>query len=408
MRTHGVIGRQTAALVAALVVVFGVLAEPAFAQSLRERLDRALTVSGVSRAKTGAFALNLANGRVVFVSNTTRSLEPASNQKLAVAVASLERLGAAYRIPTEVLGSGTLTGTTWRGRIFLKGYGDPTLTRVDLRTLAIAVRNQGIQRIVGSVAGDESYFDSRRVAPGWRPSWYKIESPPLSALVVNRAKVSGRTVDDPALSAARLFRLALRANGVAVRGRALVRTAPGSATYLTRVRSLTTTTLLRKMNKTSDNFTAELLVKHLGAKFRGAGTTLAGCLVVRRVLEGRGVPMSGVRLADGSGLSLRDRFTARALGRLLTSAWRDPAVRAPLVASLPIAGVDGTLKDRMRSGPARRRVRAKTGTTFGASSLSGFVGSRYVFSILQNGSRIPWENARRAQDRFARVLAATL
>ena len=408
MRTHGVIGRQTAALVVALVVVLGVLAEPASAQSLRERLDRALTVSGVSRAKTGAFALNLANGRVVFVSNTTRSLEPASNQKLAVAVASLERLGAGYRIPTEVLGSGTLSGTTWRGRIFLKGYGDPTLTRVDLRTLAIAVRNQGIQRIVGSVAGDESYFDSRRVAPGWRPSWYKIESPPLSALVVNRAKVSGRTVDDPALSAARLFRLALRANGVAVRGRALVRTAPGSATYLTRVRSLTTTTLLRKMNKTSDNFTAELLVKHLGAKFRGAGTTLAGCLVVRRVLEGRGVPMSGVRLADGSGLSLRDRFTARALGRLLTSAWRDPAVRAPLVASLPIAGVDGTLKDRMRSGPARRRVRAKTGTTFGASSLSGYVGSRYVFSILQNGSRIPWENARRAQDRFARVLAATL
>jgi D-alanyl-D-alanine carboxypeptidase/D-alanyl-D-alanine-endopeptidase (penicillin-binding protein 4) len=391
---------------AALVAVLGAYAGPASAQSLAQRLDRALTVSGVSRAKTGAFALDLRNGRVVFGSNTTRSFEPASNQKLAVSVAALERLGPGYRIPTEVLGSGTLSGTTWRGRIFLKGYGDPTVTRADLRTLAIAVRNQGIRRVVGSIAGDESYFDTRRMAVGWRPSWYKIESPPLSALVVNRAKVSGRTVDNPALSAARLFRLALRANGVAVSGSALVRTAPGSATYLTRIRSVTATTLLRKMNKMSDNFTAELLVKHLGAKFRGAGTTAAGCLVVRRVLEGRGVPMSGVRLADGSGLSLYDRFTARALGRLLTSAWRDAAVRGPLVASLPIAGVDGTLKDRMRSGPARRRVRAKTGTTFGASSLSGYVGSRYVFSILQNGSRIPWENARRAQDRFAQVLAA--
>ena len=408
MRTHGVIGRRTAALVAALVVVLGVLAAPASAQSLRERLDRALTVSGVSRAKTGGFALDLANGRVVFGSNSTRSLEPASNQKLAVAVAARQRLGPGYRIPTEVLGSGTLSGTTWRGRIFLKGYGDPTLTRADLRTLAIAVRNQGIRRVVGSVAGDESYFDKRRIAAGWRPSWYKIESPPLSALVVSRAKVSGRTVDNPALSAARLFRLALRANGVAVRGSALVRTAPTSAAYLTRVRSVTTTTLLRKMNKMSDNFTAEVLVKHLGAKFRGAGTTAAGCLVVRRVLEGRGVPMTGVRLADGSGLSLHDRFTARAFGRLLTSAWRDPAVRGPLVASLPVAGVDGTLKDRMRSGPARRRVRAKTGTTFGASSLSGYVGSRYAFSILQNGSRIPWDNARRAQDRFAQALAGTL
>jgi D-alanyl-D-alanine carboxypeptidase/D-alanyl-D-alanine-endopeptidase (penicillin-binding protein 4) len=401
-------GRRMPALVAALVVVLGAIAAPASAQSLRERLDRALTVSGVSRAKTGAFALDLANGRLAFTSNASRSLEPASNQKLAVAVAALERLGAGYRISTEVLGSGTLSGTTWRGRIFLKGYGDPTLTRADLRTLAIAVRNQGIRRVVGSVAGDESYFDRRRMAAGWRPSWYKIESPPLSALVVDRAKVSGRTVDNPALSAARLFRQALRTAGVAVRGSALVRKAPGTATYLTRIRSVTTATLLRKMNKMSDNFTAEVLVKHLGAKFRGAGTTAAGCLVLRRVLEGRRVPMSGVRLADGSGLSLYDRFTARALGRLLTSAWRDPAVRGPLVASLPIAGVDGTLRDRMRSGPARRRVRAKTGTTFGASSLSGYVGSRYVFSILQNGSRIPWDNARRAQDRFAQVLAGML
>lgn len=408
MRTLGVIGRRTPALVAALLVVLGAPAAPASAQSLAQRLDRALTVSGVARAKTGAFALDLQNGRVVFRSNTARSLEPASNQKLAVSVTVLERLRAGYRIPTEVLGRGTLTGTTWRGRIFLKGYGDPTLTKADLRTLAIAVRNQGIRRVVGSIAGDESYFDTRRIAAGWRPSWYKIESPPLSALVVNRAKVSGRTVDNPALAAARFFHLALRANGVAVRGPALVRTAPGTATYLTRVRSPTTRTLLRRMNKMSDNFTAEMLVKHLGAKFRGAGTTFSGCLVVRRVLEGRGVPMSGVRLADGSGLSLRDRFTARALGRLLTSAWRDLAVRGPLVASLPIAGVDGTLRDRMRSGPARRRVRAKTGTTFGASSLSGYVGSRYVFSILQNGSRIPWENARRAQDRFAQVLARTL
>jgi serine-type D-Ala-D-Ala carboxypeptidase/endopeptidase (penicillin-binding protein 4) len=408
VRTHGVIGRRTAALVAALVVVLGAPAAPASAQSLRERLDRALTVAGVSRAKTGAYALDLASGRLVFGSNTTRSLEPASNQKLAVAVAALDRLGPGYRIPTQVLGSGARSGTTWRGRIFLKGFGDPTLTRTDLRTLAIAVRNQGIRRVVGSIAGDESYFDTRRVAAGWRPSWYKIESPPLSALVVNRAKVSGRTVDDPALSAARLFHLALRANGVSVRGPALVRKAPGSATYLTRVRSLTTTTLLRKMNKMSDNFTAEMFVKHLGAKFRGAGTTFAGCLVVRRVLERRGVPLGGVRLADGSGLSLHDRFTARALGRLLISAWRDPAVRAPLVGSLPIAGVDGTLRDRMRRGPAHRRVRAKTGTTFGASSLSGYVGSRYVFSILQNGSRIPWENARRAQDRFAQVLAGAL
>jgi D-alanyl-D-alanine carboxypeptidase/D-alanyl-D-alanine-endopeptidase (penicillin-binding protein 4) len=120
------------------------------------------------------------------------------------------------------------------------------------------------------------------------------------------------------------------------------------------------------------------------------------------------VPLAGVRIADGYGLSPHDKLTARAVGRLLVSAYLDPAVKPALVASLPIAGVDGTLEDRMRTGPARRRVRAKTGTTATASSLSGYVGTRYVFSILQNGRPIPWTSARRAQDRFARVLAQTL
>jgi len=75
------------------------------------------------------------------------------------------------------------------------------------------------------------------------------------------------------------------------------------------------------------------------------------------------------------------------------------------VDSLPTAGVNGTLVDRMTSGPAHRNVHAKTGTTDSASALSGFVRSRYVFSILMNGSPIPWWYARQAQDRFAQVLA---
>jgi PBP4 family serine-type D-alanyl-D-alanine carboxypeptidase len=162
------------------------------------------------------------------------------------------------------------------------------------------------------------------------------------------------------------------------------------------------------MNKPSDNFIAEMLLKHLGARFRDAGSAAAGCAVVRRVFETRSIPLGGVRCADGSGLSPYNRLTARAIGALLLSAWRDAAVRAPLVDSLPVAGVDGTLEDRMRTGPARGRVRAKTGTTSTASSLSGYVGTRYVFSVLQNGNPVDWTRARRAQDRFARVLARAL
>ena len=396
------------ALAAAFLAVAAVAAAPASALTLSQRLDRALTVGGVSRAATGAYAIDLGSGRVVYRLHAAAALQPASNQKLAVAVAALARLGAGYRIPTRVLGEGTPDGTEWKGRLILKGYGDPSVSAADLRNLARRIRLSGITHVTGRVIGDESYYDRRRTGPGWKPSWYKIESPPLSALVLGRAKVNGHMVDDPALAAARAFRTALKEAGVTVARRSVVGRAAGTATTLATVKSATLSRLVRKMNKMSDNFTAEMLMKHLGAKFRDKGTTAAGATVVRAELKSRGVPLAGMRIADGSGLSLLDRLTARAVGKLLVSAWGDPAVRPALVASLPIAGVDGTLEDRMRTGAARGRVHAKTGTTATASSLSGYVGTRYVFSILQNGHPIAWMSARRSQDRFARILAQTL
>jgi serine-type D-Ala-D-Ala carboxypeptidase/endopeptidase (penicillin-binding protein 4) len=408
MRMPGADKTRVLAAAAALTVALGAGSPPASAQTLQQELDRALTVSGVSRARTGAFAFDLQSRRMVYGLHRDRSLRPASNEKLGVALAALARLGSSYRIRTTALGAGSRSGSTWRGRLVLRGFGDPTLTRADLRRLASILRAAGIRRVTGRIVGDESYFDRRRTAAGWRPYYYKIESPPLSALVVNRARADGRTVDNPAFWAARAFKKVLIRAGIAVGGRAAGGTAPVGSRRLAVVRSPTMEALVRRMNKVSDNFYAEMLIKHLGAKIRGAGTTRAGCLVVRGVLAARGVPLAGVRIVDGSGLSRHDRATARSLGRLLVSAWRDPAVRWPFFSSLPIAGVDGTLEDRMRKSPARGRVRAKTGTTSRASALSGYVGNRYVFAILQNGNPINWTKARRAQNRFAQTLARRL
>ena len=407
MRRDGVDRRLLAAL-AAFLAAAGIAAPPAPGQTLREQLDDALTIAGVSRARTGAFAFDLETGRVVYGWQRDRSLRPASNEKLGVALTVLDRLGPDYRIRTEVLGAGSLAGSTWQGRLVLRGLGDPTLTSTDLDRLAAKLRTKGIRRVTGRIYGDETYFDRRRTADGWRSSYYKDESPPLSALVVDRARVNGRTRDNPALWAAKAFRKALLEAGIDVAGRAVRSAAPPGSTTLASVRSQTARAIVRRMNKVSDNFYAEMLVKHLGASVRSEGSTAAGCIVIRRELDQRGVPLAGVRIVDGSGLSRLDRATARALGRLLVSAYGDPAVRAPFLASLPIAGVDGTLEERMRSGAARGRVRAKTGTTSASSALSGYVGSRYVFSILQNGSPVNWTQARRSQDRFAQALARAL
>jgi PBP4 family serine-type D-alanyl-D-alanine carboxypeptidase len=160
------------------------------------------------------------------------------------------------------------------------------------------------------------------------------------------------------------------------------------------------------MDKHSDNFTAELVLKQLGAIENGVGTSPGGAAYARRLLAEAGVPLAGVRLVDGSGLSLLDRLTVRALEATLRAAWADPDVRPAFLAALPVAGINGTLSDRMRQPPARGNVIAKTGTTFGASALSGYVKHRYVFSVLQNGNPVSSFWARRAQDRFATALAA--
>jgi D-alanyl-D-alanine carboxypeptidase/D-alanyl-D-alanine-endopeptidase (penicillin-binding protein 4) len=110
-------------------------------------------------------------------------------------------------------------------------------------------------------------------------------------------------------------------------------------------------------------------------------------------------------MVDGSGLSVLDRWTPIALASLLQTMWRDPDLEPYVVRALPIAGETGTLEYRMRKAPARGIVRAKTGTTSNSSALSGFVGSRYVFSILENGRPVRTVVAERSQNRFAQVLA---
>jgi PBP4 family serine-type D-alanyl-D-alanine carboxypeptidase len=167
------------------------------------------------------------------------------------------------------------------------------------------------------------------------------------------------------------------------------------------------TEIVRFMGRESDNYTAEVLLKQLGALYADDGSTAAGARVVREALAAAEIPLGGVRIVDGSGLSTLDRLTAGALVAILVAGIADPEIRDAFLGSLAVAGVDGTLKNRLESRPARGRVLAKTGTTRLASALSGFVRDRFVFAILQNGAPVSSYWARRAQDRFAIALAAS-
>jgi D-alanyl-D-alanine carboxypeptidase/D-alanyl-D-alanine-endopeptidase (penicillin-binding protein 4) len=404
------VNRRLLATLFALVALAAPAATPARPiqdSQLQIRLARALHVPHVALARSAAIALDLTTGTVLFQQNGNRALAPASNEKLPLTYAALVRLGTAFRIETDVLGQGEQDGTQWIGTLVLKGNGDPTLSRADLRALAAQVKSLGIRSVTGGVRGDESAYDTRRIVAGWKPSFFIDESPPLSALVVDRARVGSAVTRTPALAAATAFRDALRGAGITVDGP--VRTGPADewSELLGSVSSPTLAAMVRFMDRESDNFTAEMLLKQLGLTELERGTSAAGATVVMQTLAEAGVPMAGVRIVDGSGLSRLDRLTTNALGSLLKVAWADPAVRPALVAALPVAGVNGTLQHRLSKPPARGRVLAKTGTTDSASSLSGYVSDRYAFAVMQNGHPLSYWWARRAQDRFAQILAGS-
>ena len=397
--------RFAAAAVAIVAISLVPAAQAGSLDAFQAQLARALHARHVSPARTGAIVLDLNTGSTLFAHNPRLPLRPASNQKLATTYGALTALGPSFRIETDVLGDGRQRGETWLGNLVLKGYGDPALSAAQVAKLARQVAADGIRHVTGRILGDESWFDTRRAGVGWKAQFYLHESPALSALIVNRGWTGHFETARPALMAAELFRRDLRRAGITIHGGAAVGVASAQAVPLADVESAPLSALVRHMDVYSDNFYAEMLLKEVGAVQGSGGSAPAGLAVERGLLADAGVPLAGVRMVDGSGLSLLDRWTPLGLATLLRTMWQNADLRPYLLPALPIAGETGTLEHRMRTGPAHGVVRAKTGTTNNSSSLSGFAGDRYVFSVLENGSPIRTLSAEDSQNRFAQVLA---
>jgi len=406
------------AALALLVVAAGApVAEAASPQTaLRRDLAAAMRSAGPA---SGAYVAEAAEGRTFFADRSSTPRILASNTKLFVTATALARLGTEATLPTSVLaidepdGKGVL-----RGHLHLRGGGDPTFgsrgfarraygRATGIEDLAARVSRAGIESVSGRVVGDESLFDRLRGTPatGFRSAG--DIGGPLTALSYNRGLAnefgSAFQVNPAAFAAARLT-AALEARGVNVRGAPSAGPTPARATVLATVQSPSMARLAQLTNKPSDNLLAELLAKRLSPRGSTGGSTAGGVAVMERFARRLG---SRARLTDGSGLDRGNQASPRAMVRLL----RELRARDEFAAfrdSLPVAGRDGTLRDRMRRGAARGRCRAKTGTLRDVSALSGYCqtrrGGTLVFSIIMN--RTSPGGARNVQDRMANLMAA--
>jgi len=365
------------------------------------------TASGVARAlavpladarlggRVVATVLDAGSGAVLLDRGAARPATPASTAKLTTAAAVLAVMRPDDRIVTRVVAGPR------PGEVVLVGGGDPTLSAAAagrptgyegagrLADLAAAARRAGVRRVTRVVV-DGSRYSGPPVAPGWNPDDIGSSfAAPVTAVAVDGGRASPGALlrsTAPDLAAGRALAGLLGAPAAAVvRGRA----GPG-ARVLGEVWSAPVARIVEQMLLVSDNVLAEALARQV-ALAEGLPASFAGAAeAVHRVLGRLGLPIGGVRLVDGSGLSTSDRVPPAALAAVLRAAvsggW--PELHA-LVPGLPVGGYDGTLHERYRTGPptvAAGAVRAKTGSLDGVNALAGLVtdadGRLLVFAFL--------------------------
>ena len=310
---------------------------------------------------------------------------PASNQKLVTTAFALNRLGPDHRLSTQL----------WRlddGTLRLTGQGDPDLAPTHLRRFArLAMASQTGSGNANPIVSLEVAEESRQ---NWWPSdWaWADRSYAYGAPITRLALMSNETqpaLGNPPSHLVNLLQRALAAEGS--RARVTLVSArqpmPSGAVLVHEEPSTSMHGLLSLANTESHNFTAEVLLRQAAGSWDVTQAARTETLWLRE----QELPMQGVRIADGSGLSRSNRLTSRFLAALLLRMDQHPYGRA-YVGSMAVAGQRGTLRNLYKGSSLQGKLFAKTGTLTGVRSISGVLqtseGPRYV-SALSNGAWAP-------------------
>ena len=386
-------------LLVASAALFVLLASAAQATTSCNQMRAWLRQGGGSAS--GLVVVDTETGKTECAAAPGRQRLLASNMKLFTTATVLSRLGPDTRIPTKVFRDGRVDADgVLHGSLYLQGGGDPALGTpafynsylaglgTNLFALTPQIKAAGIESVTGRLYADDTVFDRLR---GVADSGYATSSyiGPLSGLAFNSgfrgSTSSSGFASDPAKLAASKLARSLRAAGIDVPTQVALRPAPAYAERVAMVRSPTLNRIVDTTDVWSDNFFAEMLIKLLGARLGGAGTTAAGAQVVEDFARSHG---SGVHAIDGSGLTRGNRASPRQVINLLLAMRQDPA-GDEFIQDLALAGQEGTVDDRMDGTAAYGRCRTKTGTITGVSNLSGYCFNRsgriMAFSILMNG-----------------------
>lgn len=401
---------------------------------LRHFVDSLTTQTEFRNATWGVLIVNPRTGDTLYSKNAGKLIMPASNMKIITSAAALTLLGPDYTYRTTFLADGPVHDSLLDGNLLVIGRGDPTISdnmrgvaTTVMDALADSVRAHGIREVTGSLARVGDAFPDSIHGYGWE--WDDLGeyyAAGVDELIFNegmapttlrpppdtvRDSLYSGPAKDPATGYLNAFNDALLRKQITVDAGVMdsILPTPFKMDTLFTFISLPMRNIIPALMKPSQNQIAEILLKTIGLERGGMGTADSARKIVGQLLLSWGVQPDGFVIRDGSGLSRHDLVSPETIVRVLDRIQQDTAF-AVFYNAMPIAGVDGTLKDRMKGTPAEGNVHAKTGSIASARSLSGYVttadGERLIFSVLSNNWTTPSSEVTGIADQIAAALAS--
>lgn len=362
-------------------------------KSISESLAEITKNQFFHQTQMGLMVYDLTADTLVFAFNERQRLRPASTIKLLTAITALDLLGSDYQFKTDFYYTGKISSKTLEGDIYCKGGFDPEFGMDDMDSLIEKIMGLGIDTIKGRIVSDLSFKDDKMYGSGW---CWDDENDILTPLMYHRGDIFL-----PVLIAK------LQQKMVLSNERVHTEIVPDSAIFFYRIQH-DMLSILENMMKKSDNLYAESMLYQIAASTgKKRVTATDGLTKVERLAGCLGANEDDYTLADGSGLSPYNYLTADLECKFLKYAYHSEHIYQYLLPTLPIAGRDGTLKNRFHNVPAEANVRAKTGTLTGVSSLAGFCktsnGHDLCFVIINQGQKNAKE-AKSFQDDICNIL----
>lgn len=436
----------------------------ALPQNISTKLNKLLSDKFFDTCLISIQVEDLSSNKTIFKKNETVLFRPASNMKILTSGTGLIFLGEDYEFTTNLYYDGYISNDTLKGNLYFEGGCDPDFVTNDFYYFVYSLKEKNIRHITGNIFGDISFKDSLYWGKGWMwdddPS---SDAPRLSALNLNdncvtiitsenEIQLSPKTsfVDlifnylDSAFSVTRdwlnstnkiiingkpkyvdsvkvniikpeeyfltVFKEILDSNKISAEGKIGFRKVNENCKLLMALKRKYSE-VIKNLNKNSDNLSAEMTLYALSEKFYGKPASAKnGIKLINSIIDSLGLKSENYRLVDGSGVSHYNVISAELIVKFLKYIYKNyPSKFKILYDSFPIAGIDGTLKNRMNSTRAYNNVHAKTGTLTGVSCLSGYVtnkkGHLLAFSIMMQNFVGSSKQARDFQDKICEILS---